>query len=88
MTRVKRGLKCAGHWVVGIWAIYRLEMASRGTVYTTASAGRLSSASRERTVDTGHSDDRDKERQRAGWEVGGGWLLCITIYKKEDVWMI
>ena len=71
VTRVKRGLECAGHWVVGIWAIYRPEwpLLWCGTVYTADNAGRLSSASWECTVDTGHSDDRDKERRKAGREV-------------------
>lgn len=38
-------------------------------LYTADSAGWLSSPSRGRTVDTGHSGDRDKEMQIAGWEV-------------------
>lgn len=48
-----------------------------GTVYTADSAERLSSASWERTVDTGHSDDRDKERRKAGRKV------VVAIKKRE-----
>ncbi len=44
VTRVKRGLECAGHWLDGIWAKYRLESPSLGVELCTAeSAGRLSS---------------------------------------------
>ena len=54
VTRAKTGPECAGHWVVGIWAKYRLEWPSLGVeLYTADSAARLSSTSRERTVDTG-----------------------------------
>lgn len=50
-------------------------------LYTAAGAGRLepSSTSWERIVNTGHSGDRNKERQRAGREV----LLCSAIYNTE-----
>lgn len=53
-------------------------------LYTADSAGRLSSTSRGRTVDTGHSGDRDKERQIAGWEV-----VVATYYYllHMDVWI-
>lgn len=77
MTRAKRGLECAGHWVVGIWAIYRLEWPSLGVeLYTADKAGRLTSTSWEGTVNTGHSGDRDKRDREQG---GRWWLLCITI---------
>lgn len=45
-------------------------------LYTADSAGRLSSSSQGRTVDTGHSGDRDKERQIAGWEVVAAATYC------------
>lgn len=35
VTRVKRGLGCAGHWVVGNWAINRLEWPSVGVEAST-----------------------------------------------------
>ena len=80
VTRLKRGVECAGQWVVGIWAKFRVE---RPTLVWNCLHYRQCWEAEiciMGTVDTGHSDDRDKQRQ-----IARCWLLCFTIYRRNDV---